>query len=167
MSVGVPFAVPPCVRTEGTPAELQRRRYLAVQRLAEGYSPEEVADLLGVAPRTVWRWWAAFRRHGVEGLATQPGPGPGRRPTLTATQAKDKAGQRERGAVAAALWLPPERDRLHLAYQTLVNGYFSNVAVAEFLSSAVQGLPGPVIALWDGGTMHKGGPIRALLEESQ
>jgi putative transposase len=24
-----------------------------------------------------------------------------------------------------------------------------------------------VIALWDGGTMHKGGPIRALVEESQ
>jgi hypothetical protein len=65
------------------------------------------------------------------------------------------------------LWLPPLRDRLHLAYQTLVNGYFTNAEVAEFLSGAVQGLPGPVIALWDGGTMHKGGPIRALVEESQ
>ena len=27
-------------------------------------------------------------------------------------------------SVAAVLWLPPLRDRLHLAYQTLVNGYF-------------------------------------------
>jgi transposase len=80
---------------------------------------------------------------------------------------KQKVGHREKVSVAAALWLPPERDRLHLAYQTLVNGYFTNVEVAEFLSGAVQGLPGPVIALWDGGTMHKGGPIRELVEESR
>jgi transposase len=53
-----------------------------------------------------------------------------------------------------------------LAYQTLVNGYFTNVEVAAFLNCAVQGLPSPVIALWDGGTMHKGGPIRTLVEES-
>ena len=32
---------------------------------------------------------------------------------------------------------------------------------------AVQGLPEPVIVIWDGGTMHKGGPIRELVEESQ
>jgi transposase len=78
-----------------------------------------------------------------------------------------KAGHREKVSVAAALWLPPLRNRLGLAYQSLVNGYFSNVEVAEFLSYAVQGLPGPVIALWDGGTMHKGGPIRELVEQSQ
>ena len=82
-------------------------------------------------------------------------------------ESKYKAGHREKVSVAAALWLPPSRDRLHLAYQTLVNGYFNNVEVAEFLRGAVQGLPGPVIALWDGGTMHKGGPIGALVEESQ
>jgi transposase len=273
------------MRTEGTPAELQRRRFLAVQRVAEGYSPEEVADFLGVAPRSVWRWLATFRYHGADGLAARFNPGPGRPPMLTTTQekivlrwlsdspteygfatelwsaprlvglikqefgvhfnpdylgtwlhqrgytpqkprrvprerddeaiaewlAKDwprikrnarrrgaclvlldesgllmaplvrrswalrghppqskyKAGHREKVSVAAALWLPPERDQLHLAYQTLVNGYFSNVEVAAFLSGAVQGLPGPVIAIWDSGTMHKGGPIRALVEESQ
>jgi len=82
-------------------------------------------------------------------------------------ESKHKAAHREKVSVAAALWLPPERDRLHLAYQPLVNGYFSNVEVAEFISGAVQGLPGPVIALWDGGSMHKGEPIRALLEQSQ
>ena len=59
------------------------------------------------------------------------------------------------------------RDRLHLAFQTLVNGYFSNVEVAEFLSGAVRGLPDPVIVIWDGGTMHKGGPIRSSVEESR
>ena len=79
---------------------------------------------------------------------------------------KYKSGHREKVSVAAALWLPPGRQRLHLAYRTLVHGYFDNAEVAEFLRGAVEGLPDPVIALWDGGTMHKGDPIRALLEES-
>ena len=82
-------------------------------------------------------------------------------------ESKQKAGHREKVSVAAALWLTPSRDRLGLAYQTLVNGYFTNVEVAEFLGGAVQGLPGPVIVIWDGGTMHKGDPIRAVVEESQ
>jgi len=273
------------MRTVGTPAELQRRRRLAVQRVAEGYSTEEVADFLDVAPRSVWRWLAAFRHDGAEGLAARPRSAPGPPPKLTRTQEKIvlrwlsdspteygfptdlwsaprlaqlieqefgvhfhphylstwlrqrgytpqkprrvprehddeviarwletdwprikrkarrraaclllmdesgllmapllrrswalrghppesryKAGHREKVSVAAALWLPPLRDRLHLAYQTLVNGYFSNAEVAEFLSGAVQGLPGPVIAIWDGGTMHKGDSIRELVEESQ
>jgi len=270
------------MRSEGTAVELQRRRCLAVRRIAEGYSTEEVADFLGVAPRSIWRWLAAFRRDGEDGLAVRASPG--RPPKLTSTQekvvlrwlsdspteygfatdlwsaprlarlveeefdvhfhpnylsawlrqrgytpqkprrvprerdeeaiarwlAKDwprikqkarrkgacllwldesgllmapllrrswalrghppeskyKAGHREKVSVAAALWLAPEWDRLHLAYRTLVNGYFSNVEVAEFLEGAVRGLPGPVVVVWDTGTMHKGDPIRALLEES-
>ena len=79
---------------------------------------------------------------------------------------KQTAGHREKVSVAAALWLPPARDRLHVAYQTLVNGYFTNVEIAEFLRCAVEGLPDPVIALWDCGTMHKGPPIRGLVEQS-
>src|SRR5439155_14518141 len=51
-------------------------------------------------------------------------------------ESKYKAGRREKVSVAAALWLPPWRDRLHLAYQTLVNGYFTTGEVAEFLSCA-------------------------------
>jgi len=82
-------------------------------------------------------------------------------------ESRHKAGQREKVSVAAAFWLTPLRDRLHLAYQALINGYFTNAEVAEFLSGAVQGLPGPVIALWDGGTMHKGDPIRDLVEQSR
>src|SRR3954469_13643807 len=273
------------MRTEGTPAELQHRRYLAVQRIAEGYTTQEVADFLGVDPRSVRRWAATSRQQGAAGLAAQPGPGPGRPPKLTTTQEKialrwlsdlptehgfptelwsaprlaqlveqefgvhfhpdylgawlrqrgytpqkprrvpreqddeaiaqwlaedwprikqkarrrgaclllmdesgllmapllrrswalrgetpeqeQKAGHREKVSVAAALWLPPARDQLHLAYQTLVNGYFSNVEVAEFLRCAVEGLPAPVIAIWDCGTMHKGPPIREVLEEAQ
>jgi putative transposase len=81
-------------------------------------------------------------------------------------QQKQKVGHREKVSVAAALWLTPRRDQLRLAYRTLVNGYFTNVEAAEFLSGAVQGLPYPVIVLWDGGSMHKGGPIRDLAAAS-
>jgi DDE superfamily endonuclease len=80
---------------------------------------------------------------------------------------EQKAGHREKVSVAAALWLPPARDRLHLAYQTLVDGYFSNVEVAEFIGCAAEGLPGPVIAVWDRGPMHKGDPIRELVGRSR
>jgi putative transposase len=59
------------------------------------------------------------------------------------------------------------RDRRHLAYQTRVNGSFTHGEVAEFLGCAVEGLPGPVIAVWDGGTMHKGDPIRELVDQSR
>ena len=80
---------------------------------------------------------------------------------------KQKARHREKVSIAAALWLPPARDRLHLAYQTLINGYFSNEEIAEFIGSAVEGLPEPVIAIWDRGSTHKGGPISELVERSR
>jgi hypothetical protein len=59
---------------------------------------------------------------------------------------KQRAGHREKASVAGALWLTPRRDRLALAFQALVNGYFTNVEVAEFLSGAVQWLDAPVTA---------------------
>jgi len=37
-------------------------------------------------------------------------------------QPRQKAGHREKVAVAAAAWLAPLRNRLGLAYQSLVNG---------------------------------------------
>jgi hypothetical protein len=43
----------------------------------------------------------------------------GQPPTLA-----QKVHHREKVSVAAALWLAPRRDRLGLAYQALVNGYF-------------------------------------------
>jgi hypothetical protein len=79
---------------------------------------------------------------------------------------KQKAAHREKVSVAAALYLTPLRDRLGLAYQTLVNGYFNNEAVAEFVSGAVQGLDGAIVLIWDRGTMHKGGPIDELVAGS-
>ena len=72
------------MRTPGSPEELEQRRRLAVPRLTEGYSVEEVAAFLDVSPRTVWRWRALFRGQGPEGLRARPGQG--RSPKLTTTQ---------------------------------------------------------------------------------
>ena len=270
------------MRTTGSPAELERRRCLAVQRVVEGYySTGDVADFLGVDPSSVRRWVAAFREHGTAGLAARPTPG--RPPKLTPPQEKivcrwltdnptdhgfptelwtasrlallideewsisfhphyltawlrqrgytpqlprrvprerddreiarwlaedwprikrnarrrgaclmlldesgllmaplrrrswslrghppqikEKAGHREKVSVVGALWLNPMRDRLHFAFETLVNDYFSNVEVAEFLSGALQWLTEPLVVLWDRGNMHKGDPINELVAE--
>jgi transposase len=74
------------MRTIGSPAELARRRQLAVQRVREGYSAEEVAEFFGVNPGSVRRWLSAFRAEGDRGLAARPAPG--RPPKLTRTQEK-------------------------------------------------------------------------------
>jgi len=63
------------MRPPGTAAELERRRFLAIARLDEGYTAQEVADFLGVALRTVRLWKAAYQRHGAAGLRSKPPPG--------------------------------------------------------------------------------------------
>ncbi len=74
------------MRTPGSADELEYRRRLAVQRVADRYSTQEVADFLGVDPSTVRRWLAAFRARGEAGLAAKPVSGrPGK---LTSTQEK-------------------------------------------------------------------------------
>jgi transposase len=65
---------------------LAYRRRLAVQRVAEGYSPHDVAAFLGVDASSVRRWLAAFRLQGDSGLAGRPVPG--RPPKLSHTQEK-------------------------------------------------------------------------------
>src|SRR5262245_22546886 len=74
------------MRTIGSPAELERRRLLAVERVNEGYSTEGVASFLGIDPSSVRRWVSAFRRRGVAGLLARPVPG--RPAKLTTTQEK-------------------------------------------------------------------------------
>src|SRR4051794_32854754 len=74
------------MRTEGSPNELEKRRRLAVQRVLDGYSTQEVADFLGVDPSSVRRWVATFRSQGVDGLVARPVSG--RPPKLTLTQEK-------------------------------------------------------------------------------
>jgi transposase len=74
------------MRSIGSPLELERRRFLAVQRLCEGYSTQEVGDFLGVNPRSVRRWFADFNQEGLTGVAARPAPG--RPAKLTTTQEK-------------------------------------------------------------------------------
>lgn len=83
------------------------------------------------------------------------------------SESRHKAGHREKVSVAAVLWLSPERNRLGLGYQTLVNAYFSNEDVAALLRGIMPGLGSSAIVLWDSGSMHKGPPIRELLAECQ
>ena len=47
----------------------QWRRYQAVLLLADGRRPAAVAEVLGVAPASVYNWAAAWRRAGLAGLA--------------------------------------------------------------------------------------------------
>ena len=65
-------------------AELERRRRLAVARIAEGWPQTQVAAFFGVNIRTVGAWWARHRADPVHGL--DPKPHPGARPKLNAQQ---------------------------------------------------------------------------------
>jgi transposase len=74
------------MRDKGSPEEHEHRRLLAVQRVLDGYSIEEVAEFLGVDSRSVRRWVATYRESGGQGLLSRPVPG--RPPKLTTTQEK-------------------------------------------------------------------------------
>ena len=83
----------------------------------------------------------------------------GRTPAL-----HQQGAHRQKVSLCAALWLSPDRARLGLFCQRLVNGYFDNVRVAAFLEGLLAKLKDQrLVVLWDGGTMHKGAPIRTLL----
>lgn len=74
-------------------------------------------------------------------------------------------GKREKVSVAAALWMPPGRERLHWFSQTLVNAYFDNECVAVFVQGLLAEVGERLVLVWDGGPMHQGGPIQDLLAE--
>ena len=63
------------MRSPGSAVELERRRRLAVARVAEGWKQVEVAAFLGVHPVTVNGWVAAAHREGPGALASKPTPG--------------------------------------------------------------------------------------------
>lgn len=73
-------------------------------------------------------------------------------------------GPREKVSVAAALWLTPRRDQLGLYFQTLPNDFFNAWNTAAFLEALLVAMPGRFVVVWDGGSMHKGDPIRQMQE---
>lgn len=54
---------------------LERVRLLAMLRLADGWTQQEVAEFLDISTRSVRRWRQRFRRAGEAGLACPPGRG--------------------------------------------------------------------------------------------
>jgi transposase len=78
------------MRTPGTAAELERRRRLAVERVLEGYSQQEVAEFLGISKGTLSGWMKAYREGGWSALACKPHPGRPRR--LTSAQEQQVLG---------------------------------------------------------------------------
>lgn len=65
------------MRPEGTAAELERRRYRAVQLVEQGESPAVVARILGVTVSSLHRWRRMTRQD--QGLAAKPALGAKRR----------------------------------------------------------------------------------------
>ena len=63
------------MRPNGSPQELQRRRFRALALLQQGRTPVEVARQLGVDRRSVRRWKATVRHQGTRALAARPAPG--------------------------------------------------------------------------------------------
>jgi transposase len=55
---------------------LEQIRLLAMLRLADGWSQQDVADFFDVSTRSIRRWRHDFRRDGEAGLAPKPGRGP-------------------------------------------------------------------------------------------
>ena len=83
-------------RPIGSAAELERRRRRAVEAVASGQRPGDVARTLGVARASVYRWLELAKR--TDGLAAKPHPGPATR--LSATQHKRLAKLLLQGAKA-------------------------------------------------------------------
>lgn len=67
-----------------TQAALAQRRFLAVQRVAEGLSTAQVAQVLGVHVETVRLWVRTHKAGGEDALRGTPHPG--RKPFLTPGQ---------------------------------------------------------------------------------
>jgi transposase len=63
------------MRPNGSPEELERRRFRALTLLQQGKSPVEVARQLGVDRRSVRRWKAAHQRRGRGALTARPASG--------------------------------------------------------------------------------------------
>jgi transposase len=66
------------------------QRVFAARLVIDGQEPKEVAEMLGVSERSVWRWAHVFRKHGDAGLVTRPRQG--RPPKLTGPQAQQVLG---------------------------------------------------------------------------
>lgn len=97
------------MRPSGSPEELERRRTRAIELLAKGLAPVEVAHMVGVDRRSVRRWNATCRREGKAALKARPAAG--RPPALDAKSRRRVEQILLKGAGAAGfptdLWTCP------------------------------------------------------------
>lgn len=78
---------------------------------------------------------------------------------------RERQGKRQKVSIAAALWLPPGRERLEWSFQTLVNDYFTNEHVALFVEALLKVVGGRLVLVWDTGPIHRGEPLHQLLAQ--
>ena len=97
------------MRRHGSPQELEAIRLRAVDLAEQGWSPDEIADVLDRSLRSVQRWLKAAREEGVDALRGKPHAGAA--PKLTADQREDLRQRLLEGALAAGfdtdLWTCP------------------------------------------------------------
>jgi transposase len=82
----------------------------------------------------------------------------GRTPIL-----RQRARQRDKVSLSAALSLSPRRRRLSLYFRSYPQEYVNSQRTVTFVRSLLRHLRARVVVVWDGGTMHKGDLIRELL----
>jgi hypothetical protein len=75
---------------------------------------------------------------------------------------RHRARQRDKVSAAAALTLSPVQGHVSLYFQTYPNRYINNEAYAQFLHGLLRKIPHPLVVVHDGGSMHKGDPLREL-----
>jgi transposase len=78
---------------------------------------------------------------------------------------KTWGGHRERVSAIAALSISPKRRRIGLYFCTYPKTFVNQERAADFLRGLLKRLCGSVIVVWDGGPMHKGEAIRAVLRD--
>ncbi len=76
-------------------------------------------------------------------------------------------GHRRKVSVIGAITVSPRDRRLGLHWSTRADGYFGAAEVIGFLRCVLGAVPGKVVVVWDGGTNHKGPPIRAFLARNK
>ena len=85
------------MRPVGTAQELQRRRLRAVELVAQGESPDDVAHFLGCGRSSVYTW-VKHAKQSLAALAAKPHPGPA--PRLSDAQLKELEALLLKGAKA-------------------------------------------------------------------
>jgi transposase len=77
---------------------------------------------------------------------------------------RPKTAHREKVSLVAAISISPRRHRLGLYWRSYPREYVNSERSAKFLQFLQNHLRGPAIVVWDGGSMHKGDPIRQTLK---